>query len=518
MSLETAPLADRPVIIGAGVAGLMTAMALAPDPVVLLSRAALGAETSSTWAQGGMAAALGADDDPDLHVADTVAAGDGLVDTGMAARILGAAPEAIRRLDRLGVRFDRDGGGGFGLGLEAAHCRRRIVHAAGDGTGREVVRALVERVRRAPSIAILEGVVARRLLIADGRVAGVEVARVGNGASEAGLLASDRVVIATGGIGALFVHSTNPLGSFGQGLALAARAGACLRDIEFVQFHPTALDVASAPLPLISEAVRGEGALLVDERNNRFLSHLPGAELAPRDAVARGVWRHLSAGHRVFLDARPALGASFQQRFPGIDAACKAAGIDPALQPIPVRPAAHYHMGGIAVDGDGRSSVPGLWACGEAASSGLHGANRLASNSLVEAVVTAGAVAASIAGQPARRQPMPATPPLSPPSDAAAVRGIVSRCLGIVRNAIGLEEGIAALLPLARESGPAADPAVIGLMMAVAALGRQESRGAHFRTDFPRHAATARHTTLTLEEAFALAGTGWLAPPHAIGA
>lgn len=322
---------DRaPVIVGGGVAGLLTALHLAPMPVVVLVKAPLQTEASSVWAQGGVAAAVGPDDDPALHLADTLRAGDGLCDEAVARRIIAAGPAAIETLLRYGVRFDRDAAGALRLGLEAAHARRRIVHATGDGTGREIMRGLVAAVRETPSITVLEGFEVRRLLVADGGVSGVLAAS----AAGAVLLPTSRVVLATGGVGGLFLHTTNPPGSFGQGLALAARAGAALADMEFVQFHSTALDVGGHPLMLVSEAVRGEGATLIDDTGERFMSGVPDGELAPRDVVARAVWRRLGEGHRVFLDARASLGASFARRFPVITAACAAAGIDPAGAPL----------------------------------------------------------------------------------------------------------------------------------------------------------------------------------------
>ena len=500
MTPEIQRLSGRPVIIGAGLAGLMTALHLAPEPVLLLSAAPLGTQSSSGWAQGGLAASLGADDSPELHLADTLAASDGLCDPGIVERVTRAAPAAIDALIRHGAVFDRAPDGALRLGLEAAHRRRRIVHAAGDGTGRELMRALVEAAWRVPSITILEGVTAQSLLLADGEVAGV---RARDGAGGAVVFETNRVVIATGGVGGLFPHSSNPLTSCGQGLALAARAGALLADMEFVQFHPTVLDGPARPMPLISEAVRGEGATLIDESGERFMAGAPGAELAPRDVVARRVWAHLQGGHRVFLDARSALGASFPRRFPTIAAACRAAGIDPATQPIPVRPAAHYHMGGIAVDGEGRSTVAGLWACGEAACTGLHGANRLASNSLTEAVVCAAWVAQSLNGVPARSgrgANKLAMAPMSP-ADAAPVRAILGEVLGVLRDRAGLEAGVGQLLPLATGPTAAADPAMVGLMMAVAALRREESVGAHYRTDFLQASARRRRSALSLAEA-----------------
>ena len=490
--------AMAPVIIGGGLAGLMTALRLAPEPVVVLSKAPLGTEASSAWAQGGIAACMGPDDTPALHLADTLAAGDGLCDPAAARSIVQAGPAAIEALARLGARFDRGAGGALCLGQEAAHGRRRIVRAAGDGTGREVLRAVVAAVRATASITVLEGMDARRLLVRDNAVAGVLAAGPGG----ARVLRTSRVVIATGGVGGLFLHTTNPAGAWGGGLALAARAGAAMRDMEFIQFHPTALDGATLPLGLVSEAVRGEGAVLIDEAGRHFMAGVPGAELAPRDVVARAVWGHLAEGHAVFLDARQALGDGFAQHFPTVAALCRAAGINPATQPIPVRPAAHYHMGGIAVDLAGRSSVRGLWACGEAACTGLHGANRLASNSLLEAAVCAGWVADDVAGTPVEHIPAVQAGAVPPAADPAAVRAVLSRSAGVLRDAEGLTEAIAALLPPALSNGPAADPAAVGLLVVTAALRRRESRGAHWRTDFPSQDDAAAHPrTLRLDDA-----------------
>ena len=501
MTANLGTFAGHPVIIGGGLAGLMTALRLAPHPVVLLSKAPLGAEASSAWAQGGLAASLGDDDDPTLHLADTLGAGDGLCDTDTADRILRAAPAAIDSLSRLGVAFDRTAEGALSLGLEAAHCRRRIVRAGGDGAGRELMRALIETVRLTPSITVIEGVEARRLLVEDNAITGVLAA----GQSDSLVFTTQRVVLATGGIGGLFLDTTNPEGCFGQGLALAARAGAELGDLEFIQFHPTALDGPGHPMKLISEAVRGEGAVLVDETGRRFLANQPGAELAPRDVVARGIWRHIIDGHRVFLDARAKPGADFAKRFPAIAGFCRAAEVDPAVQPIPVRPAAHYHMGGVVVDGAGRSSIAGLWACGEVACTGLHGANRLASNSLTEAVVCAGWVAESVAGTFGGRARRPVPTGLPPPPDPTAVRPVMSRAAGLLRDREGLREAAHDLLALAAGHTAGSDPASVGLMIVVMALRREESRGAHSRIDFPQRASVARRATLRLVDAVAAA-------------
>ncbi|MCI0467708.1 MAG: L-aspartate oxidase [Beijerinckiaceae bacterium] len=491
------------VIIGGGLAGLTAALSLAPRPVILLSKAPLGFEAASSLAQGGIAACLGPDDDVVLHLADTLAAGDGLCNEPAARAILAAAPFAIEELVRRGVNFDRDSKGKIALGLEAAHSRRRIVHAGGDSTGRQIMRALTRLVRKTPSITIMEGAAARRLLVDDNRLKGVLAERSGGFA----VLETGCAVIATGGIGGLFEYGTNPAGSWGQGLALAATAGARMADLEFVQFHPTALDSAAFPLKLVSETVRGEGAVLIDERGTRFMAGEPGAELAPRDIVARAVWRQMAAGHRVYLDARRLPDLDFPRRFPAITSFCHAAGIDPVSQPIPVRPAAHYHMGGIAVDLAGRTSIEGLWACGEAACTGLHGANRLASNSLLEAAVCGHFVAESIKGTAAspRRGKTLSAVYAGGAGDPAPVRKILSRAAGVLRGGHGLEEAAAKLLPLALDEGSANDAAKVALMIVIAALRRQESRGAHARTDFPDQAPQARRTQLNLEEAIAAA-------------
>jgi L-aspartate oxidase len=360
-------------------------------------------------------------------------------------------------------------------------------------------------VRETPSITLIEGATARRLLVEDNAVTGILV-ETHRGPV---VFASDRVVIATGGIGGLFQYGTNPAGSWGQGLALAARAGAAMADLEFIQFHPTALDSASFPLKLISETVRGEGAVLIDETGHRFMASVPDAELAPRDIVARAVWRHMAAGHKVFLDARRVLGLDFPRRFPAITGFCHAAGIDPVTEPIPIRPAAHYHMGGIAVDLAGRTSIEGLWACGEVACTGLHGANRLASNSLLEAAVCGRFVAESIKGTaPSRRYPSVVGNPRVPANPLAvplAVRKILSSAAGVLRDGDRLSAAAAELLPLALEDGEASDPALVGLMIVIAALRRRESRGAHARTDFPDRAVAARQSTLRLADAITAA-------------
>ncbi|SLN71657.1 L-aspartate oxidase [Roseovarius albus] len=483
-------------IIGGGIAGLMAALELAPQPVVLITRAELGQECSSAWAQGGIAAALDANDGPAQHLADTLRAGDGLCDETIASGILSKAQDAITILESHGVRFDRAADGAFAFGHEAAHSHCRILHVGGDRTGVEITSALTRAVMHCPSIICLTGVEARRLVTSDGRVTGIHLQKDGH----TEVLRTAQVIMATGGCGGLFEASTNPAGNFGQGVMMAARAGAALRNVEFMQFHPTALDTPQTPLALVSEAVRGEGATLINQTGERFMAHVPGAELAPRDVVARAVHQVISDGGRAFLDARAALGSGFAQRFPGIHALCASNGIDPALEPIPIRPAAHYHMGGIAVDKDGRSTLSGLWAIGECADTGLHGANRLASNSLLEAVVMGRRSARDIAGRKMRTLQTSPDPDFLPVSNLSSVRPLVSQHLGVIRDGMGLRRAISDLLPLVETGGCASDPALVALSIAVFADLRRESRGGHCRSDFPYAAPEAQSNMMTLSE------------------
>ncbi len=497
-------MTDRVVIIGGGIAGLATAIRLAPMQVTLIAGAPLSVGAATAWAQGGVAAALGDDDAPALHAGDTLKAAAGIGDPLVAQAVADAAPEAIEWLAILGTPFDRDAVGKFTLGLEAAHSRRRIVHAGGDGTGRAILMALIAKARATPSIAVVEDARAESLVLdRDGAIAGVMV-RHGNAIE---YMAARAVVLATGGIGGLYAHTTNPLGAIGSGLAMAARAGALLRDMEFVQFHPTAIDLGRDPMPLATEALRGEGAVLIDDTGARFMASVPGAELAPRDVVARAIWRELLRGRKVFLDGRGI--ADIARRFPSVTALCRAAGLDPARSPIPVRPAAHYHMGGVKVDRNGRSSIPGLWACGEVASTGLHGANRLASNSLLEALGFAKWIAADILQPPDGRSPRPAVLPDAPkPPSGAPDRARTERFLGVVRDADGLAAAIADF------AGD--DAATVCLPIAAAAWRRRESRGGHFRSDYPDAKPEFAHSSdITLAHARALAAELADAMPHA---
>jgi L-aspartate oxidase len=489
------------VIVGAGLAGLFTALQLAPMPVTVLAAAPLGQGASSSWAQGGIAAAVGEDDSPALHAADTIAAGAGIVDGTVARFVAEEGPARIADLVSYGVPFDRGADGRFLLSQEAAHSRRRIVHVSGDRSGSAIMQALIAKVRATPTIRVLEGYEADDLILNDGRVAGVRLVRpaaFGNGTYE--FFPASAVVLATGGIGALYAVTTNPSYARGESIAMAARAGAAIADAEFVQFHPTAINVGIDPAPLATEALRGEGATLINTQGERFMLRLDErAELAPRDIVARGVFDEIAAGRGAFLDCRAAIGAHFAQAFPTVYAHCRAAGIDPERQPIPVAPAAHYHMGGIATDGLGRTSVPGLWAVGEVASTGLHGANRLASNSLLEALVF-GARAADLIrdlDRAQRKGPLIQMRRVSSgrrPSAAnrshllSRLRATMTENVGVVRDRAGLKRALCRLTEIAQEAGAdtvLANMALAGRFVAEGALRRHESRGAHARSDYP---------------------------------
>lgn len=505
------------VIIGAGLAGLFTALKLAPLPVTVIAAAPLGEGASSMWAQGGIAAAVGEGDSTAKHAEDTIAAGAGIVDVKIARMVADEAPESIRDLLTYGVPFDRDLQGHYVLSKEAAHSEKRVVRVSGDRAGAAIMQVLIAAVRACPSIRVLEGFEADDLIAQDGHVEGVRLIRpaaLGNGTYE--FVPASAVVLATGGVGALFALTTNPAYARGEAIAMAARAGAVIADAEFVQFHPTAIDAGIDPAPLATEALRGEGAILVNDNGEQFMLAIdPRGELAARDVVARGVFAEIQAGRRVFLDCREAIGERFKQSYPTVYDHCQRAGIDPVTELIPVAPAEHYHMGGIATDARGRSSISGLWAVGEVASTGLHGANRLASNSLLEAVVLGAHVAADIksvlpmdrAGHFVEPKRVPGTMPADPQLRAAAVarlRAIMTTHVGVVRTAKGLRAALRALKSLEQDCH--GDSVLSNMLLAArlitaSALQRKESRGGHYRSDFPKTTASlAQRTFITLAD------------------
>ncbi len=495
------------IIVGAGIAGLMAALKLAPLKVTVLCKTRLGIGSATDWAQGGIAAAMGKDDSPSLHAIDTQRAGAGISDQTIVEILTADAPARIEELLELGAAFDRDDEGELLLGREAAHQRRRIVKAGGDATGHEILKTLIEAVAAHPSIEIAENVSADDLIVADDRVYGVYAHH--NASGEAVVFLADALILATGGIGRLYRYTTNPVQATGDGIAMAARAGAMLADMEFVQFHPTALAIGQDPMPLVSEAVRGEGAVLVNDLGEHFMhGRHPDADLAPRDIVARAVFEQLAAGRSVGLDARAAIGVSFPQQFPTVFASCMSAGIDPRVQNIPIAPAAHYHMGGIAVDEWGRASLGRLWACGESSATGVHGANRLASNSLLEALVYATRVAIDVKNSPVPPASVPLrahrAPIAAAPAELQAIsdlRNVMYSNVGLVRNERGLREALLRISELGGGFGRAANELrnllVVGRLVAEAALARPESRGSHYRSDYPQTEAAFAKRSFT---------------------
>jgi L-aspartate oxidase len=509
------------VIAGAGLAGLFTALKLAPYPVILVSPVPLGEGTSSAWAQGGIAAAICEGDTPQAHAGDTIKAGAGIVDEAMARLLASEAADRIEDLLRLGVPFDRDIKGKLALSREAAHSARRIARVKGDLAGKAIMAAVTQAVRRTPSVHVLEGMSAHSLALDDKRVCGVHLWPTGTyGTGPQETLPAKAVVLATGGVGQLFDVTTNPASAHGEGIALAARAGAVISDPEFVQFHPTALNIGCDPAPLASEALRGEGAKLINGKGERYMTGVhKDAELAPRDVVARATYREVQSGRGAFIDCRDAIGSRFPDAFPGLYEVCKSAGLEPDREPIPIAPAAHYHMGGVLTDANGRTTADGLWACGEVACNGIHGANRLASNSLLETVVFGARVARDISAQ---------LPKLLPPSienldwidanaavvDLERIPGLAKRLrrlmtgnAGVVRSREDLFAALNEIEHMTEENLPLAlsNSLLTARFILAGAVQRKESRGSHFRTDFPESRdAWKRHTYLTLKDVKAI--------------
>jgi L-aspartate oxidase len=486
---------DAPLVVGAGVAGLTVALGLPHAYVVTV------AEMGSTWwAQGGIAVALSPDDSPRQHADDTLNVSGGLGVEQMVDLLTGGGPEAVRNLIALGAEFDRDESGELLFAREGGHQTRRVLHADGDATGAEVMRALMAAVEADDNV----GMIQRRvidLVMAGDRVVGVVI---GDGKDREVLLAP-AVVLATGGAGRIFAQTTNPSGVTGDGIAMAGRMGARLADLEFVQFHPTALHVGKDPMPLLTEALRGEGALLVDAHGRRFLpQYHPMAELAPRDIVARAIfWQYDRGLGGAYLDASSIV--DFADRFPTVNAHAHSVGLDPAEHLLPVSPAAHYYMGGIDTDANGRTTVPGLWAVGECSSTGAHGANRLASNSLLEGLVFGARVAADVIGAQAEPEGETRAPkeafdlPLVAGPALEDLRQIMWDRVGLVRTGSGLWEARNALLdldPVLRRTISGRVAVELSLMVILASLRRSESRGGHYRADYPEPDPMQEHRTL----------------------
>jgi L-aspartate oxidase len=492
------------VVIGSGIAGLTAALEARVLGTVLVVTKDVVASGSTQWAQGGIAAALGPGDSPEDHLQDTLVAGAGLSDPVAVRALVTEGPDAVRDLIEVGARFDSDAAGDLSLTREGGHHRNRIAHAGGDATGAEIERALVAAVKRAPDIRLMEHALVLDLLTAsDGAVCGVTVHVMGEGQLDGvGAIRSRAVILASGGLGQLYAATTNPSVSTGDGMALALRAGAKVRDLEFVQFHPTVLWLgksAKGQQPLVSEAVRGEGAFLVDHEGKRFMQGQHElADLAPRDIVAKAITRQMLASGKdhVFLDARHFGDEKWRVRFPTILASCRSHGIDPVRELIPVAPACHYSSGGVWTDLQGQTSVPGLYACGEVACTGVHGANRLASNSLLEGLVFARRITNSLAAElPALREPAVdrRVPGLVDADVVPQMQRVMTVGAGVIRSAQGLAEAGATLEKLIEQ--PAGEPGTPGWeatnlvtvasALIAAATTREESRGSHWREDHP---------------------------------
>lgn len=509
---------SRVVIVGAGLAAHYAALKLAPRPVLMISPEPLGKGASSAWAQGGVAAAMSPADSAAAHARDTVRAGAGTVDAQVALAVTEEARAHILDLTGLGTPFDRTETGDYVMSREAAHSFARVVRVRGDQAGAEIMRALTAQVREAPHIQVLEGLMASGLEVVDGTVRGVEVMRCDNGVSAPCLIRGAAVLLAGGGSGGLYALTTNPPRVRGQVIGMGARAGAVIADAEFVQFHPTAIACGLDPAPLATEALRGEGAILINRHGERFMrgAH-PDAELAPRDIVARAVFAQTQAGLAPALDTRAALGARLLHDFPAVAAACAQAGLDPLTTPIPIAAAAHYHMGGISTDAAGQTSLSGLWACGEVTSTGLHGANRLASNGLLEALVYGRRAAVDIEAAlgPMTGQCAPVTLPdlpdaVPPRADLVTpLRQAMTNGAGVIRTAEGLQStlsDIAQIEAAQPDSVTLANMTATATLIAAAALNRCESRGAHFRSDYPESDGdTGDRSFLTLTDARAIA-------------